>query len=286
MNPFPRKYTKRNRFHDISRLILWPAEDVRRIASSIENIVFLRYICPPNHSDMNKYFIYAFAAFAMISCSDYITPDGEIVDCNIEIPAAADGIEITDGMKLVLSEEIPVGTAVIRTHFNIQQHIKAETAGDRIVFTVDARRFKDLDITITTSPASYHDFTASGGSEIYSPETVQATMAAFTLSGGSRATLSAACGTAVVNCSGGSELTLKGSCDKADIVCSGGSRCYAYGFDTAAATVDISGGSALEITVSESLTGDNSGGSHIRYKGVPARLNVNNNGGSTTSAAE
>ena len=232
---------------------------------------------------MNKYFIYAFAAFAMISCSDYITPDGEIVDCNIEIPAAADGIEITDGMKLILNEDIPVGTAVIRTHFNIQQHIKAETAGDKIVFTVDARRFKDLDVTITTSPALYHDFTASGGSEIYSPEAVTATTAAFTLSGGSRATLSAACGTAVVNCSGGSELTLKGSGDKADIVCSGGSRCYAYGFDTAAATVDISGGSALEITVSESLTGDNSGGSHIRYKGPPAHLNVNNNGGSTTS---
>ena len=216
---------------------------------------------------MNKYFIYAFAAFAMISCSDYIPPDGEIVDCNIEIPAAADGIEITDGMKLILNEDIPVGTAVIRTHFNIQQHIKAETAGDKIVFTVDARRFKDLDVTITTSPALYHDFTASGGSEIYSPEAVTATTAAFTLSGGSK-------------------LTLNGSCDKADIVCSGGSRCYAYGFDTAAATVDISGGSALEITVSESLTGDNSGGSHIRYKGVPARLNVNNSGGSTTSAAK
>ena len=109
---------------------------------------------------------------------------------------------------------------------------------------------------------------------------------AFTLSGGSRATLSASCGTATVNCSGGSELTLNGSCDRADIVCSGGSRCYAYGFDAAAAKVDISGGSALEITVSESLTGDNSGGSHIRYKGVPARLNVNNSGGSTTSAAK
>lgn len=235
---------------------------------------------------MNKYLIYALAAFAMISCSDYITPDGEIVECHIAIPAAADGIEITDGMKLVLSNDIPAGTAVIRTHFNIQQYIKAETAGDRIVFTVDARRFKDLDVTITTSPASYTTFTASGGSEIYSPETVTATTAAFSLSGGSRATLSAACGTASIDCSGGSELTLKGSCDKAGIVCSGGSRCYAYGFDTATATVDISGGSALEISVSESLTGDNSGGSYIRYKGAPAHLNVNNNGGSTTKPEE
>ena len=235
---------------------------------------------------MNKYFIYAFAAFAMISCSDYITPDGEIVECDMEIPAAAEGIEIADGMKLVLSEETPAGTAVIRTHFNIQQYIKAETAGDRIVFTVDARRFKDLDVTITTSPASYRSFTASGGSRISSSEPFTASEATITLSGGSHASLATTCSTMAIDCSGGSELTLKGTCDNADINCSGGSHCYAYDFSTAKATVNISGGSGLEITVTESLTGDNSGGSRIRYKGTPALLNINNSGGSTTVSAE
>lgn len=235
---------------------------------------------------MKKYSAIALAALATTSCGDYLTPDGEIVECNMEIPAAAEGIEIADGMKLVLSDDVPAGTAIVRTHLNIQSYIKADVEGDRIVFSVDARRFKDLDVTITTSHASYTTFTASGGSEIYSPEAVTAKTAAFTLSGGSRATLSAACGTVSIDCSGGSELTLKGSCDKAGIVCSGGSRCYAYGFDTAAATVDISGGSGLEITATESLTGDNSGGSHIRYKGTPALLNINNSGGATTEPAE
>lgn len=57
-------------------------------------------------------------------------------------------------------------------------------------------------------------------------------------------------------------------------------------FATETATVDISGGSDLEITVTGSLTGDNSGGSHIRYKGTPSYMNINNTGGSTTAAAE
>lgn len=98
--------------------------------------------------------------------------------------------------------------------------------------------------------------------------------------------MSATCDTASIECSGGSELTLTGASANANIICSGGSRCYAYDFAAQTATVDISGGSNLEITVTESLTGDNSGGSHIRYKGSPSYLNINNTGGSTTSAVE
>lgn len=228
----------------------------------------------------------AVSLLTLTSCADYLTPDGEITEREIEIPTAAEGIEITDGMRLVLDETIPAGTAIIRTHGNIQSYIKAETNRNRTIFTVDARHFKDLDVTITTSPAPYSTFTASGGSEIYSPEMQNLTKASFIISGGSHAKISATCDTASIDCSGGSELTLTGASANANIICSGGSRCYAYDFATETATVDISGGSDLEITVTGSLTGDNSGGSHIRYKGTPSYMNINNTGGSTTAAAE
>ena len=228
----------------------------------------------------------AIGLLSLTSCADYLTPDGEITEREIEIPTAAEGIEITDGMRLVLDEAIPAGTAIIRTHENIQPYIKAETNRNRTIFTVDARRFKDLDVTITTSPASYRSFTASGGSRIYASEPFTAPDAAITLSGGSHASLAATCSTMAIDCSGGSELTLKGTCDNADINCSGGSHCYAYGFTTTKAAVNISGGSGLEITVTESLAGENLGGSRIRYKGTPSLLNINNSGGSTTVPAE
>lgn len=229
----------------------------------------------------------AVSLLTLTSCADYLTPDGEITEREIEIPTAAEGIEITDGMRLVLDETIPAGTAIIRTHGNIQSYIKAETNRNRTIFTVDARRFKNLDVTITISPASYNTFTASGGSEIYSPEMQDlAKEASFIISGGSHAKISATCDTASIKCSGGSELTITGASANANIICSGGSRCYAYDFAAQTATVDISGGSHLEITVTESLTGDNSGGSHIRYKGSPSYLNINDTGGSTTAAAE
>ena len=189
-------------------------------------------------------------------------------------------------MRFVLDESIPSGTAIIRTHGNIQSYIKAETNRNRTIFTVDARRFKNLDVTITTSPASYNTFTASGGSEIYSPEMQNLAKASFIISGGSHAKISATCDTASIDCSGGSELTITGASANANIICSGGSRCYAYDFATETATVDISGGSNLEITVTGSLTGDNSGGSHIRYKGTPSYLNINNTGGSIKVSTE
>ena len=227
----------------------------------------------------------AIGLLTLTSCADYLTPEGEITEREIELPAAAEGIEITNGMRLVLDESIPSGTAIIRTHENIQPYIKAETDRNNTIFSVDARRFKNLDVTITTSPASYNTFTASGGSEIYSPEMQNLAKASFIISGGSHAKISATCDTASIECSGGSELTLTGASANANIICSGGSRCYAYDFAAQTAKVDISGGSHLEITVTGSLTGDNSGGSHIRYKGSPSYLNINNTGGSTTSAA-
>lgn len=228
----------------------------------------------------------AVSLLSLTSCADYLTPDGEITEREIELPAAAEGIEITNGMRLVLDESIPSGTAIIRTHENIQPYIKAETDRNNTIFSVDARRFKNLDVTITISPASYNTFTASGGSEIYSPEMQNLAKASFIISGGSHAKISATCDTASIECSGGSELTITGASANANIICSGGSRCYAYDFATETATVDISGGSDLEITVTGSLTGDNSGGSHIRYKGTPSYMNINNTGGSTTAAAE
>lgn len=228
----------------------------------------------------------AIGLLTLTSCADYLTPEGEITEREIELPAAAEGIEITNGMRLVLDESIPSGTAIIRTHENIQPYIKAETDRNNTIFSVDARRFKNLEVTITTSPASYHTFIASGGSEIYSPERQDLAKASFIISGGSHAKISATCDTASIECSGGSELTLTGASANANIICSGGSRCYAYDFAAQTATVDISGGSHLEITVAEALTGDNTGGSHIRYKGSPSYLNINNTGGSTTSAAE
>lgn len=249
--------------------------------------IFVLHLSPKFPQTMiMKHSLIALAALAMTSCGDYLTPDGEIVECDMEIPTDVKGIEIADGMKLNLSDDVPTGTAVVRTHLNIQSYIKAEIEGDRLVFSIDARRFKDLDVTITTSPASYRSFTASGGSRMCSSDPFTASDAAITLSGGSHASLATTCSTMAIDCSGGSELTLKGSCDNADINCSGGSHCYAYDFTTAKAAVNISGGSGLEITVTESLTGENSGGSRIRYKGTPSLLTINNSGGSTTVPAK
>lgn len=108
----------------------------------------------------------AIAALSLASCTDYLTPEGEVVEREIEIPQSINEIEIGDGMTLILSDDVPAGKAVIRTHGNIQPYIKAEIRGDEVIFTVDAHRFKDLEVTVSASLVQYNDFTASGGSAI------------------------------------------------------------------------------------------------------------------------
>lgn len=206
----------------------------------------------------------AIAALSFASCTDYLTPEGEVVEREIEIPQSINEIEIGDGMTLVLSNDVPAGKAVIRTHGNVQPYIDAEIRGDEVIFTVDARRFKDLDVTVAVPLAQYNDLTASGGAAICSASALSLSDGSFTLSGGSRA-------------------TLNGTCTNADIECSGGSVLHGYDLSVQNAEVEISGGSRLEITVTQSLTGENSGGSAISYDGSPAILNVNNTGGSQTA---
>lgn len=206
----------------------------------------------------------AIAALSLASCTDYLTPEGEVVEREIEIPQSINEIEIGDGMTLVLSDDVPAGKAVIRTHGNVQPYIKAEIRGDEVIFTVNAHRFKDLEVTVSASLGQYDDFTASGGAAIYSDGALSLANGSFNVSGGSRATFS-------------------GTCTNADIECSGGSVLHGYDLSVQNAEVEISGGSRLEITVTQSLTGENSGGSAISYDGSPAILNVNNTGGSQTT---
>lgn len=203
----------------------------------------------------------------MSSCSDTLSPEGEIVERQVEIPQGISQVEIGDGMTLVLSRDIPDGTAIIRTHENVQPHIDAKTKHDRIIFTVGVHRFKDLDVTVTVPLSQYHGFSASGGAKIFSNGSITLQEGFFSISGGSQATFA-------------------GTCTNAEIECSGGSVMHGYDLTVQSAAVNVSGGSRLELTVTQSLTGENSGGSHISYKGSPAILSVDNSGASQTIKQE
>ncbi len=240
---------------------------------------------------MKRYLIFMLNVLTLVSLSvltfascadDYLEPEGYIVERNIQLSPEAIGIEIADGMQLVLDDKIPTGQAIVRTHENIQSHILKKVVQGRIIFEMDTRRFRNINVTITLSPLSYNNFIASGGSKINMSSQLVLPKAAFTVSGGSSASVACECNDVTIDCSGGSSITCSGRCDHIIIDCSGGSRIYGYDFPTKTAEVNVSGGSHIEINVTESLTGENSGGSRIYYKGDPHFLIINNNGGSAT----
>lgn len=216
---------------------------------------------------MKRYLLLVAGVLAMASCSETLTPEGEIVDRKIEVPDAVDRIEVGDGMTLVLTEDVPVGEVLIRTHGNVQPYVGVETDADRAAFTIQARRFRNLDVTVEASLDQYRAFSASGGASISTDGPLSLSEAVFTVSGGSQAIFS-------------------GTCTSARIDCSGGSVFHGYGLSAGVAEVVNSGGSRLEITVTQALAGENSGGSVLLYRGEPSMLNVDNSGGSQTIREE
>jgi len=86
----------------------------------------------------------------------------------------------------------------------------------------------------------------------------------------------------VLDLSGGSHIDeLEGAADDLTISGSGGSHLDLSDFPVHDATVTLSGGSHATVNLDGRLDGDLSGGSHLKYVGNPATVDVNTSGGST-----
>ena len=100
------------------------------------------------------------------------------------------------------------------------------------------------------------------------------------LSGGARGTASEVTADSFeLGLSGGSQATISGTGGSLDVVASGGSQAHLRGLSGSSAKVDASGGSRVELTASDSVSGTASGGSTVDVWGG-ASLSVATSGGS------
>jgi hypothetical protein len=99
------------------------------------------------------------------------------------------------------------------------------------------------------------------------------------LSGASRTYLNLTASEIEAELSGASRLELKGKAEHEDIDLSGASRYEAFELESKKVKVEASGASTAELSVSEEILADVSGGSNLRYKGNPKRSETNASGG-------
>ena len=130
-----------------------------------------------------------------------------------------------------------------------------------------SRMFKSATIKVYVSYKSLNELTASGGSDVYTQNTLKADALTLRASGGADLKLSLAVKDLTLGISGGSDADLKGSGENLNATASGGSDLNAFGYVVNYAKVSVSGGSDAHLFVNKGLEAGASGGSDVNYKG-------------------
>jgi hypothetical protein len=109
---------------------------------------------------------------------------------------------------------------------------------------------------------------ASGGSDVFTQNTLKTDRLSLHASGGSDLNMDIACKDIEIQSSGGSDVDLKGNAGNMALHTSGGSDVNALNFRVDYARVEASGGSDANVFVTKALEANASGGSDVHYKGT------------------
>lgn len=119
----------------------------------------------------------------------------------------------------------------------------------------------------------------SGGADVVGESSFAGDEIRIHSSGGGDVKMELQYGNIDVDCSGGADAALSGRADRIKADVSGGSDLKAYDLEVKEANLDCSGGADIEITVSDMIKANASGGANIRYKGDPEIMDVHSSGG-------
>ncbi|MES2417032.1 MAG: head GIN domain-containing protein [Bacteroidota bacterium] len=139
-----------------------------------------------------------------------------------------------------------------------------------------SRLFKNQSIKVYVNYKTLSSLSASGGSDVYTQNTLKADILNLRASGGSDLKLMLACKDLTISISGGSDADLKGSGENMKADASGGSDIDAFGYIVNYAKVNVSGGSDANIYVNKGLEAGANGGSDVNYKGNAALKKTTN----------
>jgi hypothetical protein len=181
-------------------------------------------------------------------------------------------IVVSSGIDLYLSQGT-AETLTIKGDEDLIKDVIVEQKGTALTIKYKegvnwSRLFKNKSIRVDVNFKSLNEITASGGSDVYSQNSLKADQLNITASGGSDLQLSLTVKDLRVQVSGGSDAELRGSGENMSVTASGGSDVDAFGFIVNNARVTVSGGSDANVKVNKALEASASGGSDINYKGT------------------
>ncbi|NRF41608.1 head GIN domain-containing protein [Pedobacter foliorum] len=180
-------------------------------------------------------------------------------------------VSVSSGIDLYLTQSNSENIR-INAHPDLIKDVIIEKEGNNLRIKYKdgvnwGRIFKNQSIKVYVNYKTLTAISASGGSDVYTQNTLKTDRLSLSASGGSDLKLDVVAKDVEIQTSGGSDLDLKGSATNMEVSTSGGSDVNALNFVVDYAKVSSSGGSDANIYVNKALEASASGGSDINYKG-------------------
>lgn len=260
-----------------------------------------------NIRDFSMFLSLCVFALAFSACSKDRSnvPTGRVMSEEYSVSGSLSKIEVSDGIRLVVSPDIPEKTVMVVTNEDAQQYVVVEQRQGALNLYVDSKSmpFSKLEVAIYVSSNNFDTFSARTGAIISSKDTLRAGNIEVTADGQSQIDADFECTSMILNVGGMSvfngsvtaedfyaglsanaEVTIGGNVGYFELSTNGSSKLS--GFPLSCGTMDISssGGSFTEITVTALLQGEVSGGSKLYYKGNPPRIILDKTGASVVES--
>ncbi|HMI05265.1 MAG TPA: head GIN domain-containing protein [Pedobacter sp.] len=183
-------------------------------------------------------------------------------------------VSVSSGIDLYLTQSSSENIRV-NAHPDLLKNVVVEKKGNNLSIRYKdniswGRLFKGQSIKVYVNYKTLQAISASGGSDVYSQNTLKTDKLSISASGGSDIDLNVIAKDIQIQTSGGSDVNIKGNATNMEASSSGGSDIDALGFVVENARVTASGGSDTSVHVTKALDVTASGGSDVNYKGNPA----------------
>ena len=184
-------------------------------------------------------------------------------------------VSVKSGIDVYITEGTS-STAKIET--NIEEaldNVRLKQNGTELEISFDKkfRNYRNLKMKVYVSAKGLESIKASGGSDVFSTNTLTTDDIYIRVSGGSDASLSLKANNVHCKASGGSDIILKGDAGYAELEATGGSDIKMKEMTVKTVDARASGGSDIIVNVTEQLNAKASGGSDIIYSGEPRMVN-------------
>lgn len=209
-----------------------------------------------------------------------VTGSGTTVTREVDVPAFS-RLEVSHAFVVTVSRG-PVGPVTVRIDDNLLDVLNVSVSGGTLrIGLAPGTSASNATLEADVTAPSLEGIEGSGAAAITLVDRVEVGALSVSLSGASRLEGATAIDFGHLEVSGASIVELSGSSTLLEVTASGASTLHLGRLTVEDLTIDLSGASQAEVTVTGSLSAGASGASLLRYGGSPAVTRSESSGAST-----